>query len=68
MSWSKDTKQMRLFQDYTVTCKCGHRVRLMNKPNVICNWCGEMVYLNKNEQKRHDFKKEMRKILNEKYN
>lgn len=64
MSWNEDSRLMNLYQDYTVTCKCGHRVRLMNKPNVICNWCGEMVYLDKKEQKKNDFKKEMRKILN----
>lgn len=67
MGWKEDSKQLRIAQDYAVTCKCGHRIKLMNKKkHVICNWCGEMVFVDKQEQKRHDFKKEMRKILNEK--
>ena len=66
MSWKQDTRLLNILQDYTATCKCGHRVRLTNKyKRAICEFCGNMVYLDKAEQSKHDFKSKLRSILNE---
>ena len=48
MEYSKMTfkqlgKQMDEEQNNTFTCKCGHRLLILNK-FVICNWCGRKVY------------------------
>ena len=66
MSWKFDSKLLDAIQEYTVTCKCGHRQRLTNQyKRAICQFCGNMVYLDKKEQKKHDFKNEMRRLLND---
>lgn len=66
MSWHDDSKLLDEIQKYTATCKCGHRQRLTNKyRRAICQFCGNMVYLNKEDQKKEEFKSKMRSILNE---
>lgn len=66
MGWNKDTRMLKQAQDNTYSCDCGHRVRITNKEGkVICNWCGRMIYANKEEKKKNKFKEEMRRLLNE---
>ena len=63
-SWKEDTRLLNALQDYTRTCKCGHRVRLTNKyKRAICEFCGRMVYLNEEDEKREKFKEEMRRMI-----
>lgn len=70
MTFKEEARLTEALEPYKVMCSCGHRVVITNKyKRKICNWCGNMVYLNEEEQKKHDFKnnleKEIRRLLNE---
>ena len=46
--------------EFTVTCKCGHRVRILGKnKKKLCRWCGTMNYLDK----KQEFEERMRGLL-----
>ncbi len=66
MSWKQDSKMLNEIQHQTVTCECGHRMRITNKyKREICNYCGRMVYVRVEDKKRNEFKSKIRSILNE---
>lgn len=66
MSWKKDTDMLKKIQNETITCQCGHRIRMTGRCKKLeCNWCHRMVYFDKQEQKKNEFKNKMRSILNE---
>ena len=66
MSWKQDSRLLDAIQRYTATCKCGHRIRLTNKyKRGICQNCGNMVYLYKEDEKKNEFKNKLRSKLNE---
>ncbi len=54
-------KQYEKKQEFKVICKCGHRILFYNKTKVLCNWCGNAVYLNDKEEFKEKLKLEMRK-------
>ena len=68
MSWKEDTDRLRQIQNETVTCICGHRIRMTGRCKKLeCNWCHRMVYLDKQEQEKNIFKERMREKLYGKY-
>jgi len=47
-----------------VKCKCGHSINITNKyKRLICNVCGKMVYLDKEEEKKNEFRNKLRRML-----
>lgn len=43
-----DTKILNNQTEDKILCKCGHRVLMSNrKKKIICSWCGNYVYKNK---------------------
>ena len=51
MSYKELNKYLDRLQDYTYTCKCGHRVVIpYNKEKKSCNWCGRNVYKSKKDE------------------
>ena len=67
-------KRRSFLNDNSVKCKCSHTMAIpFFKDRVLCNWCGNWVYRTselekkyKEEQKKKDFIKNMKGILNEK--
>lgn len=35
---------------HKVKCRCGHKVILINRDKVICDWCGNYVYKDKKQE------------------
>lgn len=59
----KDQKRFELFQQYTVKCKCGCSVTIMNRrKKVLCSWCGRMVYLDKKQEFNDKMKIALKKV------
>lgn len=59
-------RKTELLKTVNVKCTCGHSINITNRyKRLICKWCGKMVYLDKNEQKKNDFKNKLRSIINE---
>lgn len=65
MTRKEEKRFLEVLEQHKTKCPCGHIVAITNKnKRKICNWCGRMVYLDKEDKKRNDFKVEMRRILN----
>lgn len=46
-----ENKKFNFYTQNSVSCKCGHRMFIGNKfGKCICNWCGNMVYLDKKDE------------------
>jgi hypothetical protein len=62
VSYASDTKRLRMYTDNRVKCKCGHShfmpVFLSYK---ICDWCGNIVFRNENEEFKYKLKRQIRR-------
>ena len=62
MSYTSDTKRLRMYVDNRVKCKCGHSHFMpVFLPHKICNWCGKIVFRNKQEEFKYKLEHEMKK-------
>lgn len=60
-SYKKDKKLFEVYSQYTVKCKCGHSVTILNRTKkVICKWCGKTVYFDKKQEFKELLGKTMR--------
>lgn len=58
-------KMTEALKTVNVKCSCGHSINITNRyKRIICSYCGRMVYLNEEDQKKHDFKNNLRRVLN----
>jgi len=62
-NFKKDQRQFEMFRQYTVKCKCGCSVTIMNRrKKVLCSWCGRMVYLDKKQEFNDKMKIALKKV------
>lgn len=62
MSYTSDTKRLRVYTDNRVKCKCGHSHFMpVFLPYKICGWCGKMVFRNKQEEFKYKLEHEIKK-------
>lgn len=62
MSYTKDTKMLKMYTDNRVKCKCGHSHFMpVFVPYKICGWCGERVFRNEKEEFKYKLEHQMRK-------
>ena len=60
-NYKKDTQILKYYTQNSTTCECGHRMYISNKHHrLICNWCGRMVYRNKQDE----FKNKLMRLIN----
>jgi len=48
--YQDDTKMFDMYAKNRYSCKCGHRVLILNKDKKICSWCGRYVYKDKKQE------------------
>ena len=62
MSYTSDTKRLRMYTDNRVKCKCGHSHFMpVFLPYKICDWCGNIVFRNENEEFKYKLKRQIRR-------
>lgn len=67
-SFKEMNKYLNEMSRYKRKCRCSH-IKTVLPPHInkkgyeICDWCGRRIYYDKDEQKRYDFKEEMRTRL-----
>jgi hypothetical protein len=62
MSYASDTKRLRMYTDNRVKCKCGHSHFMpVFLPYKICDWCGNIVFRNENEEFKYKLKRQIRR-------
>ncbi len=62
----KDDRMFNLQTQYTKKCRCGCSVVIYPWENVeskVCRWCGRLVYMSDEKQKKHNFITDMQKKL-----
>lgn len=61
--WANERKLHSELVDHRKKCKCGHTIVTLpaakrHKEYIVCNWCGQRVYDDKQKQQEHDKKVE----------
>lgn len=62
----KDDKMFNLQTQYTKKCRCSCSVVIYPWENVeykVCRWCGHLVYMEDEKQKKYNFLMDMKKKL-----
>lgn len=57
-------KLKNIEQEYIKVCKCGHRLTIYpyeKKTSKVCNWCGNLVFVNEKEEFKYKLQKELKK-------
>lgn len=58
----KVRKLMNEYKNNTYTCKCGHRVFILNNRNKeICTWCGKYVFKSKKDEFKYRLEEQKKK-------
>lgn len=66
LSLPKMQKLQNEYLKHTYTCKCGHRVFILaKKDKVICNWCKNYVFKNKQDEFKYRVNEKMRRVEND---
>lgn len=68
MTYKEMEKYVAEMSKYKRKCKCNHVKTILpkhinEKGYEICSWCGRKVFYDKEEQKRYDFKEEIKKRI-----
>jgi hypothetical protein len=62
----REKKIRKLMNEYTIntyTCKCGHRVFILNNhKKEICTWCGRYVFREKRDEFKYRTMEQLRRI------
>ena len=61
-NFREDTKMFDSYSQGKVKCKCGHTNFMVDTDRMICSWCGNYVYKNK----QVEFKYTMQSMLSKK--
>ena len=54
------------YEPFKKKCKCGHTLYISEQnKKLVCHWCGRLVFLHEEDEKKNNFKEKMRRLLNE---